>query len=307
MANYNLAAIFGKNVDSNGVFVLMGVSMNNFSTPAFFALGLVIVETLFMWLYLPETLKKTDMGSQTKHLGESSGPIRLENLLKAPTKTRVRKRKGGSKGTESMPDALKELKSTNKEKSSRNWIFLSLLHFAFLFVFSGMVSGYITKEFTLTFLTFNRFQFTNIDQGKLFGFIGFSSTVIQGFYVRRTKFLPRHLVLQGMVSCILALIVLAPTSLTITGLYIGAFLLSFTSGTVVNSLTSIASTFGERDLGAMLGIYRSCGQLGRAFGPIVFCSVYWMYGSSFAYNYAACIMSIVTLFAGLGFSLTAVF
>ncbi|KAJ1727309.1 hypothetical protein LPJ61_004640, partial [Coemansia biformis] len=57
---------------------------------------------------------------------------------------------------------------------------LNLLHFAYLFFFSGM-------EYTLTFLTHDRFGFTNAQQGKLLGFIGITSTILQGGWVRRIK------------------------------------------------------------------------------------------------------------------------
>ncbi|CAG8707586.1 4496_t:CDS:2, partial [Racocetra fulgida] len=40
-------------------------------------------------------------------------------------------------------------------------------------------------EFTLTFLTFDLFNFTNMQNGALLGYIGILSSILQGGYVRR--------------------------------------------------------------------------------------------------------------------------
>ncbi|CAO3668175.1 unnamed protein product, partial [Umbelopsis vinacea] len=65
-----------------------------------------------------------------------------------------------------LSDQLENLKTLN-------WI-----HAIFLLIFSGM-------EFTLVFLTFDVFDYTHMQQGKLLGFIGIMSSLIQGGYVRR--------------------------------------------------------------------------------------------------------------------------
>ena len=51
-------------------------------------------------------------------------------------------------------------------------------YFLYLFLYSGL-------EFTLTFLTHLRFNFTSMDQGKMFLFIGVLMALAQGGYVRR--------------------------------------------------------------------------------------------------------------------------
>ena len=55
---------------------------------------------------------------------------------------------------------------------------LGRTYFIYLFLYSGL-------EFTLTFLTHLRFNFTSMDQGKMFLFIGVLMAVIQGGYVRK--------------------------------------------------------------------------------------------------------------------------
>jgi MFS family permease len=61
-------------------------------------------------------------------------------------------------------------------------------------------------------------------------------------------------------------------------LYLGVFLLSIASGTVITCLTSLASFGKEDEKGMRLGMFRSSGQLGRAIGPLFTCSLYWVYG-----------------------------
>ena len=67
-------------------------------------------------------------------------------------------------------------------------------------------------------------------------------------------------------------------------LYVAAALLAVTSATVVtglNSLSSFEAEAGER--GGKLGNHRSWGQVGRAIGPLGFCSLYWWAGRDVAY------------------------
>lgn len=52
--------------------------------------------------------------------------------------------------------------------------------------------------------------------------------------------------------------------------------------TGLNSLGSLEAGEGER--GAMLGRLRSWGQVGRASGPILFCTLFWWGGREVAYN-----------------------
>ncbi|KAH9271607.1 hypothetical protein BASA83_006217 [Batrachochytrium salamandrivorans] len=160
------------------------------------------------------------------------------------------------------------------QDTERKLLVLSLIHFGFLFSFSGM-------EFTLTFLTHDRFDFTPMQQGKLLAYMGVLSAFIQGAF------------------------------------------LAFTSGTVVNSLTSLASlthqapTLGagaeaslsnpsasrlaadsqnkKSNRGHVLGKFRSLGQLGRSIGPLVACSGYWIMGSSNVYSMASIAMTLLGL------------
>lgn len=233
-----------------------------FSSPALVALVLLSFEVLYIIAYLPETynLRRKEQVTDGKAVEQT--------------------------GTEAS--------QTSRQLS--NLKILNAIHALHLFIFSGM-------EFTLVFLTFDIFDYTNIQQGKLLGFIGIMSSLIQGGYVRRKAHAvgEKKIVLQGVVACTCGLImftILAFLREGVSWLYFGAFFFAVTSGTVVSCLTSLASmqcTGNDSRLarGRALGLFRSCGQLGRAFGPLVACGVYWAYGPVVCYGFGALCMLFI--------------
>lgn len=163
-----------------------------------------------------------------------------------------------------------------------------------------------------------------MQNGKLLGFIGILSSLLQGSYVRRRTSKPNgptQLAFSGMIVSALSLLLLAALPfLTTTGpaigssssksaifvLYTAAAGLAFVSATVVNSLNALASiecstptttppttspaslipaTSQTIDKGSTLGTHRSRGQLGRALGPLVATVLYWVYGPLVAYAF----------------------
>ncbi|CAG8559592.1 7406_t:CDS:2 [Acaulospora morrowiae] len=283
-----LGAFFASVDLSNTFPQLVEWGLNPYSMPALVALLLLCVETLYLYLFLPETVKTSKESSADSDLSSNT------------------------------------LQSSSMKQRLKNLTILSWIHLVYLFIFSGM-------EFTLTFLTFDLFDFTNMQNGKLLGYIGILSAIIQGGYVRRVahKVGEKKLVVQGVLSCAISLSIIASlTSLPngILWLYVGATFLSFTSATVVNCLTSIASmqcdgdgdgdewrdgalkqvtpenddilkkskdAGGEIARGKALGNFRSFGQLGRASGPIAACGLYWMTGSEKCYGLGALSMLII--------------
>ncbi|KAJ2753138.1 hypothetical protein GGI19_003351 [Coemansia pectinata] len=184
---------------------------------------------------------------------------------------------------------------------------LNMVHFAYLFFFSGM-------EYTLTFLTHDKFNFSNMQQGRLLGFIGITSTILQGGYVRRVKGKSagrgdKSLVAQGMVGCTLGLLSIALCCISADKssdgnpswwLWAGAVGFAVASATVVNCLNSMVSLAGASqqaagDTGKRLGDFRSAGQIGRALGPVFACSVYWLSGAAVCYLVGAVAVSVITL------------
>jgi len=177
-------------------------------------------------------------------------------------------------------------------------------------------------EFTLTFLTFDLFDWNNRQNGMLIGSIGIISALLQGGYVRRaTSKIGEGLMAQrGVSSCVLALIFLAilpayvNTNLTLAHrlLQLGAVCMAFTSATVVNSLTAYASLQCEEGgfdttsgkpikvhsqlaKGKALGEFRSLGQLGRALGPLIACASYWTVGPTYTYATGAVAMFTLSI------------
>ncbi|KAJ3286589.1 hypothetical protein HK104_008962 [Borealophlyctis nickersoniae] len=256
---------------------LSWLPINEYSSPALFALVLIVIETVYLFAALPETV----------HF-KQQGAVKAADKKASPSK------------------ATTASKNRRQTTAKTNLSILSLVHFLFLFVFSGM-------EFTLTFLTHDRFSYSHASQGRLLAFIGVLSALVQGVYVRRYahKFVSeRDLAIQGMLSCafglgVLGLLAEKPG----VWLWVGAAGLAVTSGTVVTSLTALAShttssSGGERaasngvgngelesgDSGHVLGKFRSAGQLGRSLGPVVACSGYWLLGSERAYGAGAVAM-----------------
>ena len=151
---------------------------------------------------------------------------------------------------------------------------LNLTHFSYIFFFSGM-------EFSLPFMTYDLFSYGPKDTGKLLGFIGLVASLLQGGVTRRMH--PLRVVQLGVTSAAAAFLVLSTVS-TERGLYVAATLLAVTTATVVTGLNSLSSfEAGADERGEKLGHHRSFGQIGRALGPLVFCSLYWWAGRDTAY------------------------
>lgn len=166
-------------------------------------------------------------------------------------------------------------KEVQKEVVDRSGLkMLNLTHFLFLLIFSGM-------EFSLAFMTYDLFGYTSAQNGRLLGFIGLLSSLLQGGYVRKKS--PALVAKQGLICCTTAFFLLARVQ-SERQLYTAAVFLAVTSACVVTGLTSLASLrVGELERGKVLGGFRSAGQVGRAMGPVAFCSLYWWAGRDVAY------------------------
>jgi len=271
----------------------LGLDLNVYAVPAFLTLVLLVVETAFLLVALPETRGKRISASKEK----PKAPVHENGNGKhssVPTE-RVSKRT-----VQSRIDILEALRR---------------LHFFFLAIFSGV-------EFTLTFLTFDLLDWSNTQNGKLIGSIGIVSALLQGGYVRRSmsKLGEGKMAQRGVSSCAIAFIFLAllpryvqtQPSFAFNLLQIAAVCMAFTSATVVNSLTAFASLqcdeghFDEVTgkvveehpqlaKGTALGKFRSAGQLGRALGPLLACASYWTFGPSITYGISAIAMITLSL------------
>jgi len=279
--------------------IIQGLELNIYATPAAITLVLLVLETIFLAAALPET-------RFTQEQGESAEFDPSGDTVTSPAGSRSVQLRG-----KSIQDRLQLLKS------------LSTLHFLFLGIFSGV-------EFTLTFLTFDLFDWNNKQNGTLIGSIGILSALLQGGYVRRVipKVGEGVIARRGVLSCSIALLLLSAvphliqpqntSNIAVRVLQLAAVFMAYTSATVVNSLTSYASLQcddmteakdrvtgkpkGNRhpDLakGKALGGFRSRGQLGRAIGPLLACASYWSLGPSATYLAGALAMLILSLKMG---------
>ncbi|KAL5487841.1 hypothetical protein ACEPAI_5949 [Sanghuangporus weigelae] len=270
-----------------------GFELNIYAVPAFLTLVLLSVETLFLALALPET-----RGTVIKN---------------APEKKAKEKEANGHRNGSAQNGQAKLTREEDVKRRIDLLKRLQRIHFLFLGLFSGI-------EFTLTFLTFDLFDWTNSQNGMLIGFIGIISALLQGGYVRRSMSKTGEGVMarRGVSSCALGLVFLAIVprfatsriSLAVLFLRAAAVCLAFTSATVVNALTAYASlqcdeavdsetgkphtTHPELAKGKALGQFRSSGQLGRAIGPLLACASYWTVGPSLTYAVAGAAMFLLS-------------
>lgn len=211
---------------------------NPFATAAGFSLFLIVTETLYLWLSLPETLP----AAQSKATANG-----------------------------------KHQDKTPRQRTNPYWL-LNFIHFSFILFFSGM-------EFSLPFMTYDLFSYGAKQNGRLLGFIGLIASLLQGGVVRRMH--PLRVVQMGTVACAAAFVMLGRLT-TERGLYLAASLLAVTSSTVVTGLNSLSSfEASTSDRGSKLGSHRSFGQVGRALGPLLFCTLYWWAGRETAYAVGA--------------------
>ena len=240
--------------------------VGQFSTVALVSVLLLVFETVYIWFKVPETL----------------GHHKLKQRKESPPVSRK----------SSGPVQSRDVSNKEPQPVHQRWILL-LCYGMYLFCFSGM-------EFTLTFLTFERFDYSNAQQGKLLAVIGVLSSAMQGWYVRKYahKIGELVLVIQGIGCACLSCYFLAVTGTDYdfvppVSLWLAAFFFAIASATVVNGFTSLYSLSHNLQAvkqqpisehgGEMLGRLRSVGQLGRALGPIFFCSIYWLKGSVASY------------------------
>ncbi|XP_004579294.2 major facilitator superfamily domain-containing protein 10 [Ochotona princeps] len=219
------------------------------------SLLLAVCDLLFLFCFLPETLPPEKRAPSI-----APGFRAALDLLSPPALLRF----------SSVTAAGPALAAGDGLGSLRR---LGLVYFLYLFLFSGL-------EFTLGFLVHQRFQFSSLQQGKMFLFIGLTMAAVQGTYVRRLG--PGREV--GAVKQ--AILLLVPAFLLIgwgrslPALGLGLLLYSFAAAVVVPCLSSAVAGYGSpAQKGTVMGTLRSLGALARAAGPMAAASVYWLAGA----------------------------
>ncbi|CAO2640226.1 Major facilitator superfamily domain-containing protein 10, partial [Lemmus lemmus] len=145
---------------------------------------------------------------------------------------------------------------------------LGLVYFLYLFLFSGL-------EYTLSFLAHQRFQFSSLQQGKMFFFIGLTMATIQGTYARRISPGKEVAAVKRAMLLLVPAFLFIGWSHSLPMLGLGLLLYSFGECTLPGSP-------GQK--GTIMGILRSLGALGRAVGPMVAASVYWLAGAQVCFT-----------------------
>ncbi|KAF7719077.1 MFS-type transporter [Penicillium ucsense] len=265
-ACFSIAFTFGPILGAALATIEM-VASNKFAMAAGVSLLLVVVETLYIYFALPEThprLRDVPVGypGETKSTSKINGATSSIDTTKPISNGRAQAPAMGRRTTQSTMTTLK------------------LLHFLFLVSFSGL-------EFSLPFVTAafygERLQHSSPSalNGRLLSMMGLIASLLQGTIVRRLP--PLVVVRAGVVTCSISFFVLARAS-SITGLYSAGALLAMTSATVVTGINSLGSLEAQEvERGAALGQLRSWGQVGRALGPLLFCTLFWWAGREVAY------------------------
>ena len=208
--------------------------------------------------------------------GKNSGP---KAQMRAQVKEKLRAE---------MRQELHDARRTNSHFS------LNATHFAFILLFSGI-------EFSLPFMTSTLFSYTPLQNGRLLGFIGLVASILQGAVTRRLP--PLTNIHIGVISCLIVMTLLSsPAHYLSEGcLYLAAAFLAVSSATVVTSLNALSSfEAGAGERGKTLGGLRSAGQVGRAVGPVAFCTLYWWVGRETSYKIGAMGMLPVVAWVLLG-------
>jgi len=236
------------------------VQANPFATAAGFSLFLIVTETLYLYLYLPETLPSKVASAKPK-----DGAVATKGSTKLTTNS----------GENSTQAKLVSSGAGETFERTNSHFLLNLTHLTFILFFSGM-------EFSLPFMTYDLFGYTSALNGRLLGYMGLVASILQGGVTRRLP--PLLSVRIGVVSCLFALLLLARID-SVKGLYLASTLLAVTTATVVTGLNALSSfEAGENERGGKLGNLRSWGQVGRGIGPLLFTSVYWWAGREVAYT-----------------------
>jgi len=225
-----------------------------FIYPAVTALILSVVDLIYIAVFFKESLPEHKRNQSTKEtLAQAWMYLNPSALFSFSSLTNL---------------PARELKSLRQ---------VGFSYFLYLFLYSGM-------EFTLTFLTHLRFNFTSIQQGRMFLFIGTIMALLQGGVVRRIKPGSEKTAALWALLLIVPSFAIVGSSESMLSLYTGLALYAFSTAFVVPCITTLVSQYGEpHQKGIIMGVFRSLGALGRAVGPVFGSLLYWSLGPEISY------------------------
>nr|XP_014434823.1 major facilitator superfamily domain-containing protein 10 [Pelodiscus sinensis] len=240
---------------------------------ALVALGFAVADLIFIFFLLPETLPKEK---------------RVSSMMS-----------GFQAGIDLLsPLALFQFSAVTRGKDSpsrenlQNLKVLGLVYFLYLFLFSGL-------EYTLSFLTHQRYSFSFMQQGKMFFFIGMTMAVIQGGYSRRIQPGCEIKAVKRAIMMLIPAFLLIGWAANVTVLSTGLLLYSFAAAIVIPCLSAVVSGYGSASQkGTVMGILRSLGALARALGPILSAAVYWLAGAEICFTVCAVLFLLPLILLG---------
>ena len=142
-------------------------------------------------------------------------------------------------------------------------------------VYFLLITAFSIMTYAFVLYTAYRFQYTTVENGYLFAWVGFVSILVQGVLFGRMakKFGEAPLVAVGcflMVLSLFAVPFVGPHAGGLAGLLIGTAVLSLGNSLASPGLASLASkTADEHDQGRTLGIMQGGSSLARAIGPVI--------------------------------------
>ncbi|TFY67804.1 hypothetical protein EVG20_g3809 [Dentipellis fragilis] len=260
----------------------LGLELNVYAAPAILTLVLLVAETAFLAVALPETRGRAVKAAPERTNGKTSNGQAPKSSPSEDRRAAYQPAQKSAQAALSIPRPVLR-RRVHADTVACGPCLLAL----------GAV-----------------FDWSNTQNGKLIGSIGIISALLQGGYVRRAlaKVGELNMARRGVSGCAVGLVLLALLPhFTVTRPWLAfrllqgaAVCMAFTSATVVNSLTAHASLQcdeatdadtgkpvqerPELAKGQALGQFRSSGQLGRAIGPLLACASYWTFGPSITYG-----------------------
>jgi DHA1 family tetracycline resistance protein-like MFS transporter len=173
---------------------------------------------------------------------------------------------------ESKPPDLKPRSKIPPHLDRRMWSYI-FDHSVIALILSSLfliILSFAGMEPTVALFGADRFNFSPLDLGKFFGFMGVIVALIQGGLIGRiTRMLgERTTVIIGAVSLTLGLLIV-PSIYRVGLLYPSALLIAIGQGLCYPSLSSLLSQVSPPEqVGSMMGISSAIASLSRVIGPI---------------------------------------
>ncbi|PVU96775.1 hypothetical protein BB561_000970 [Smittium simulii] len=230
------------------MFTYFGISIKlaPFANAACFSLLLLLIETIYLYYELPETLAYFDTFDHISS-NSSSNTLNETTDLVTPAKSISDLPKTSVSNTKSLINNNSLPKSQFKKQTTTTKV--SFVYFAYMFIFSGM-------EYSLTFLTHDLFNYSNKQQGSFLGAIGLTSAIFQGYYLRKyvSRVGEKAMVIQGFAGCVVGMLSVAMMAYTKSTVWLYGVIVGF----------SLASAIVTSTMSAIITLLNSSGVMSHS-------------------------------------------